>query len=132
MASRVYPPCCLPAAAVGPACPIVLLGAGTPHKRAVLDKHGFVLRESTSYAQYLLQQVAGRLQGGRAAVWGCARLGARHPVPLPGPARLYSAERTPRQPWAAEDSEASQLPLRRALLAVGGGGNRHFEGGLLV
>lgn len=34
--------------------PIVLLGAGTPHKRPVLDAAGFVLHESTAYARYLL------------------------------------------------------------------------------
>jgi uncharacterized SAM-binding protein YcdF (DUF218 family) len=34
--------------------PIVLLGAGTPHKRPVLDSAGFVLHESTAYATYLM------------------------------------------------------------------------------
>ena len=36
--------------------PIVLLGAGTPHKRPVLDPAGFVLHESTAYARYLLEE----------------------------------------------------------------------------
>lgn len=36
-------------------CPVVLLGAGTPHKRPVLDDAGFVLHESTAYASYLMQ-----------------------------------------------------------------------------
>ncbi len=38
--------------------PIVLLGAGTPHKRPVLDSAGFVLHESTAYARYLLEHHA--------------------------------------------------------------------------
>lgn len=38
--------------------PILLLGAGTPHKRPVLDPAGFVLHESTAYARYLLKEHA--------------------------------------------------------------------------
>lgn len=38
--------------------PILLLGAGTPHKRPVLDPAGFVLHESTAYARYLLEEHA--------------------------------------------------------------------------
>ena len=34
--------------------PICLLGAGTPHKPAVLDSNGYVLHESSAYAQYLI------------------------------------------------------------------------------
>lgn len=34
--------------------PIVLLGAGTPHKRPVLDAAGYVLHESTAYARFLM------------------------------------------------------------------------------
>lgn len=29
-------------------CPVVLLGAGTPHKQAVVDDAGYVLHESTA------------------------------------------------------------------------------------
>ena len=39
---------------VGAGPPIVLLGAGTPHKPAVLDPAGYVLHESTAYAAYLM------------------------------------------------------------------------------
>jgi len=35
-------------------CPILLLGAGTPHKVPVLGAAGHVLHESSSYASYLL------------------------------------------------------------------------------
>ncbi|PRW39255.1 Rossmann-like alpha beta alpha sandwich fold [Chlorella sorokiniana] len=38
------------------ACPIVLLGAGTPHKPPVIDEAGFVLHESTAYAAYLMRR----------------------------------------------------------------------------
>lgn len=38
--------------------PILLLGAGTPHKLPVLDRAGFVLHESTAYARYLLEEHA--------------------------------------------------------------------------
>jgi hypothetical protein len=38
--------------------PILLLGAGTPHKRPVLDSAGFVLHESTAYARYLRDKCA--------------------------------------------------------------------------
>jgi hypothetical protein len=38
------------------ACQILLLGAGTPHKPPVLDTQGYVLHESTVYAEYLLKQ----------------------------------------------------------------------------
>ena len=41
------------AAAAGP-CPIVLLGAATPHKPPVMDDRGYVLYESTAYAAYLM------------------------------------------------------------------------------
>lgn len=34
--------------------PIVLLGAGTPHKPPVIDAGGYVLHESTAYADYLV------------------------------------------------------------------------------
>lgn len=37
-------------------CPILLLGAGTPHKPPVLDTNGYLLHESTVYANYLLQR----------------------------------------------------------------------------
>eukprot|EP00887_Chlorella_sp_A99_P002365 scaffold10.g2365.t1 len=43
-----------PAAAAGPA--LVLLGAGTPHKRPVLDSGGHVLHEATAYASFLVQR----------------------------------------------------------------------------
>ncbi|PSC72031.1 Rossmann-like alpha beta alpha sandwich fold isoform B [Micractinium conductrix] len=36
--------------------PIVLLGAGTPHKPPVIDAGGYVLHESTAYADWLLQR----------------------------------------------------------------------------
>ena len=38
------------------ACPVVLLGAGTPHKPPVIDAGGYVLHESTAYADFLLQR----------------------------------------------------------------------------
>lgn len=38
------------------ACQILLLGAGTPHKPPVLDTQGYVLHESSVYAEYLLKQ----------------------------------------------------------------------------
>ena len=44
------------AAAAQSGCPIVLLGAGTPHKPAVVDAAGFVLHESTAYAAYLVRR----------------------------------------------------------------------------
>jgi hypothetical protein len=34
-----------------------LTGGGTPHKPPVLDKEGFVIHESTSCAEYLIQHV---------------------------------------------------------------------------
>lgn len=37
-------------------CKVLLLGAGTPHKPAVVDSHGYVLHESTAYATYLMAQ----------------------------------------------------------------------------
>lgn len=40
----------------GRKCPIVLLGAGTPHKRTVLNPAGYVLHESTAYAAYLMKR----------------------------------------------------------------------------
>ena len=43
--------------AAGGRCPIVLLGAGTPHKPPVIDARGYVVHESTAYADYLMQQV---------------------------------------------------------------------------
>ena len=36
--------------------PILLLGAGTPHKKTVLDGNGFTLHESTAYANYLMEK----------------------------------------------------------------------------
>ena len=36
--------------------PIVLLGAGTPHKPPVITPDGLVLHEATAYAEYLLQR----------------------------------------------------------------------------
>ncbi|KAL4440424.1 hypothetical protein ABPG75_003425 [Micractinium tetrahymenae] len=44
----------LPAAPHRPA--IVLLGAGTPHKPPVIDAGGYVLHESTAYADYLISR----------------------------------------------------------------------------
>lgn len=35
---------------------MVLLGAGTPHKRSVIDAAGFVLHESTAYASFLMRR----------------------------------------------------------------------------
>jgi len=35
---------------------VLLLGAGTPHKRPVLDAAGFVLHESTAYASFLMRR----------------------------------------------------------------------------
>lgn len=35
----------------------MLLGAGTPHKPPVIGAGGFVLHESTAYADYLMEQV---------------------------------------------------------------------------
>lgn len=37
-------------------CPILLLGAGTPHKPPVLSSNGYVLHESTAYASYLMER----------------------------------------------------------------------------
>lgn len=49
---------CTPEAQAGrlPPCPIVLLGAGTPHKRPVLNGAGHVLHEATAYASYLMHR----------------------------------------------------------------------------
>lgn len=44
------------AAVVHSGCPIVLLGAGTPHKPPVLDDGGWVVHESTAYAAYLMRR----------------------------------------------------------------------------
>jgi hypothetical protein len=37
-----------------PACPLLCLGGGTPHKPAVLGASGHVLHEATACAQYLM------------------------------------------------------------------------------
>jgi hypothetical protein len=87
------------------ACPVVLLGAGTPHKPPVIGAGGYVLHESTAYADFLLQRgiPAGDLlkeaqsydtvgnayfsllQHALPAGWRCARL-TLLPVPAAGKA----------------------------------------------
>jgi len=42
----------------GPECCIVCLGNGTPHRRPVLTPEGFVIHESTSCAEYLIDKGA--------------------------------------------------------------------------
>ena len=42
----------------GPACIIVCLGNGTPYRRPVLTPEGFVVHESTSCAEYLINKGA--------------------------------------------------------------------------
>ncbi|CAI5474480.1 unnamed protein product [Closterium sp. Yama58-4] len=47
-------------------CPIVVLGAGTPHVQPVLSQHGHMWHESSACAQYLVDKVA----SGAGGVWG--------------------------------------------------------------
>ncbi|KAG0559401.1 hypothetical protein KC19_10G101600 [Ceratodon purpureus] len=42
----------------GPKCSIVCLGNGTPHRRPILTPQGFVVHESTSCAEYLIDRGA--------------------------------------------------------------------------
>jgi hypothetical protein len=42
----------------GPSCSIVCLGNGTPHRRPILTPEGFVVHESSSCAQYLINKGA--------------------------------------------------------------------------
>ena len=41
----------------GKQCPILCLGGGTPHKRAVLGANGHVIHEATACARYLREKV---------------------------------------------------------------------------
>lgn len=41
----------------GKACPLLCLGAGTPHKPAVITRKGHVLHEASAYTEYLVAQV---------------------------------------------------------------------------
>ena len=47
----------------GDSCPLLCLGAGTPHKPAVITQKGHVLHEASAYTAYLVGQV---WDGGRA------------------------------------------------------------------
>lgn len=53
--TAAWGPAAAVAAATGP-CPLLMLGAATPHKPPVLDELGHVLYESTAYAAYLISR----------------------------------------------------------------------------
>ena len=41
----------------GKPCPLLCLGAGTPHKPAVITRKGHVLHEASAYTEHLVAQV---------------------------------------------------------------------------
>ncbi|KAK9848231.1 hypothetical protein WJX84_002481 [Apatococcus fuscideae] len=44
----------------GSACPLLCLGAGTPHKPAVITRKGHILHEASAYSEHLVAQGAPR------------------------------------------------------------------------